>query len=150
MTVMHTNGFHEVMFDFCGCTRIQPDHIQLLRRQLYPASQIQVRTCATFELLKQLHTISLTAKSSTYDLYRALDFLTDGTGLLKKKYCYRALSRMLIQWRHLKLLLRGGRGHAVEGATGTSAGELAITCPSCPHPGINLPENWNAAPLEQQ
>lgn len=150
MLVMHTNGFHEVAFDFCSCTQAVSQHVQLFRRQFYPASQHQVQTCATFELLEFLHKLSLSAKSSTYDLYRALDFLTDNTGLIKKKYRYRALSRMLLQWRHLKLLLWGGRGHSAEGAAKTSAGELAICCPSCPYPGINLPDNWGIAPPELQ
>lgn len=41
---------------------------------------------------------------------------------------------------------RGGRGHDPAGAGGTQEGELAILCPSCPHPGINLPMDWANAP----
>lgn len=52
---------------------------------------------------------------------------------------------MILQWRHLKLLKRGGRGHDPTGAAGTTEGSLAILCPSCPHPGINLPEDWEKA-----
>ena len=54
--------------------------------------------------------------------------------------------RMLVQWHHLKLLKRGGRGHDPSGAAGTKAGELVLMCPSCPHPGINFPEGWEDAP----
>ncbi|KAF9522288.1 hypothetical protein CPB83DRAFT_777307, partial [Crepidotus variabilis] len=150
MTVLHTNGLHEVAFDYCGCDRAIPQHLQLFRRQFYPASQINVQTCASFELLNFLHKLALTMKASTYDFYRALEHLTDSSGLSKKKYRYRALFRMILQWRHLKLLLRGGRAHAVDGVAGTKAGELAIRCPSCPYPGVNLPEDWDKAPPEFQ
>lgn len=54
---------------------------------------------------------------------------------------------MTHQWRHLKSLKRGGRGHDPTGVRGTKDGELAVQCPACPHPGINLPKNWqNSAP----
>lgn len=29
-------------------------------------------------------------------------------------------------------------------------GELALACPTCPRPGINLPTNWRDAPLEDE
>lgn len=58
--------------------------------------------------------------------------------------------RMLLQWRHLRLLKRGGRGHDDSGVNGTKPGELALPCPSCPHPGINLPEDWSTAGPEWQ
>jgi len=53
-----------------------------------------------------------------------------------------------MQWRHLKLLKWGGRGHDPEGVEATRAGELAVLCPSCPRPGVNLPEDWEQAPPE--
>ncbi|PPQ92725.1 hypothetical protein CVT25_014232 [Psilocybe cyanescens] len=43
------------------------------------------------------------------------------------------------------MLKWAGRAHNVRGAAGTSEGELAVRCPSCPHPGINLPDNWENA-----
>jgi hypothetical protein len=45
-------------------------------------------------------------------------------------------------WRHLKLLKRGVHGHASSGVEGTGRGELAIVCPACPIPGVNLLEGW--------
>ena len=146
MLVLHTNGIHSVAVDYCNCSFAQPPHIQLLRRQLYPASQIAVKTCATFSLLQQLHKLALATKASTYDFYRSLEQLTVNTGIDCPKSRYRALLRMVLQWRHLKMLKWGGRGHDETGALGTQPGELAILCPSCPRPGINLPEGWEQAP----
>jgi len=40
---------------------------------------------------------------------------------------------------------RSGRAHDDEGVKGTAAGMLAVSCPACPRPGVNLPEGWNAA-----
>ncbi|KAF8069293.1 hypothetical protein FPV67DRAFT_1415377 [Lyophyllum atratum] len=145
--VLHTNGIHDVALQYCGC-RPLPRHIQLLRRGLFPASQLTVKTCASFQLLRQLHLLGLTTKASTYDFYRTLEKLTDNTGLCVPKSRYRPLQRMCLQWRHLVMLKRGGRGHDPSGAAGTEEGELAVPCLTCPHPGKNLPEGWEKAPKE--
>ncbi|KAF9471428.1 hypothetical protein BDN70DRAFT_820006, partial [Pholiota conissans] len=150
LRIIHTNGIHDVALSYCGCHRAIPRHIQLLRRGLYPASQITTRICATFQLLRLLHILSLTSKASTYDLYRALERLTDNVGGRDNRSRYRPLLRMGLQWRHLKMLKRGGRGHDQAGVAATKDGELAIRCPSCPHPGINLPEDWAEAPQERR
>lgn len=147
LRVIHTNGIHEVAIQYCGCSRKIPHHIQLLRRGFYPASQQFVKTCATFTLLDQLHKFALTTKASTYDFYRALEKITTNTGIAVPKLRYHALFRMTMQWQHLKLLKWGGRGHDPAGVDATRPGELAVLCPSCPRPGINLPENWEDAPL---
>ena len=52
---------------------------------------------------------------------------------------------MLRVWRHLRLLRRGGRAHDPAGAKGTTPGELAVLCPACPYPDINLPPDWRSA-----
>ena len=143
-TVLHTNGIHPVNIDYCGCRPVSKIR-QLLRRGLYPSSQDNPRTCATFALLNQMQMLSLTSKCSTYDYYKALEKLTNNTGIDLPRSKYRPLLRMLLQWRHLKMLKRGGRGHNAAGVAGTEEGELAILCPSCPHPGINLPEDWRQA-----
>ncbi|KAJ3500804.1 hypothetical protein NLJ89_g9630 [Agrocybe chaxingu] len=146
MHVLHTNGIHEVSIDYCGCDRALPQHIQLLRRRLYPASQLITKNCATFDLLNLLEKLSLTTKASMYDFYRGLEKLTDNTGVHKPKSRYRVLHRMVLQWRHLKLLKWAGRAYDPAGVCATTPGELALRCPSCPHPGINLPDDWETAP----
>ncbi|KAJ7841073.1 hypothetical protein B0H14DRAFT_3457691 [Mycena olivaceomarginata] len=57
---------------------------------------------------------------------------------------------MARQWRHLLMLKRAGRGHDPSGVWGTHPGELAVDCPVCPNPKINLPESWeNASPEDR-
>ncbi|KAF9522751.1 hypothetical protein CPB83DRAFT_871878 [Crepidotus variabilis] len=127
-----------------------PRDIQLLHRGLYPASHSSTRTCATFDLLQVLHMFMLTSKLSIYDSYRALERLTDNVGNKFSRKKYRPLLRMTLQRRHLKMLKRGGRGHQLSGVDGTKEGELAIQCPTCPRPGINLPHDWRDAPDEKK
>jgi len=148
--VLHSNGIHSVKALFCGCLRQIPHHLQLLRRGWYPSSQHRVQTCATFRLLELLQLLSLTSKSSVYDFYRTLEKITVNTGLDVPKARYPQLMRMLLQWRHLKLVKRGGRVHAPAGVKATAEGELAIRCPSCPWPGINLPAGWRDVPKDKQ
>ncbi|KAF9472822.1 hypothetical protein BDN70DRAFT_818093, partial [Pholiota conissans] len=142
MLVLHTNGIHSVAVQYCGCSRAIPHHIQLLRRRLYPASQLSVKTCATFELLRLLHKMALSTKASTYDFYRCLEWLTDGAGINTPKSRYRALCRMTLQWRHLQMLKWAGVPHQIGGVSAIQPGQLAVRCPSCPYPGINLPGGW--------
>ncbi|KAJ7049988.1 hypothetical protein C8F01DRAFT_1348778 [Mycena amicta] len=77
-----------------------------------------------------------------------LESLTDATGV-KPPDRYRIFLRISREYRHLLLLKRGGRGHASSGVSGTSSGELAIRCPACPRPDVNLPEDWENAPASK-
>jgi hypothetical protein len=52
--------------------------------------------------------------------------------------------RVSRQWRDLQTRKRFGWGHSFEGAPGL--GDLALFCPACPQPGINLPEGWESDP----
>ncbi|CAA7261923.1 unnamed protein product [Cyclocybe aegerita] len=99
-----------------------------------------------FSLLKLVHLLGLTAKTSAYNVYRTLERSTNNTGLNTPKSHYRPLLCMAMQWCHLKLLKRGGRAHNDSGVTATKEGKLAVLCPSCPCPGINLPDDWKAVP----
>jgi hypothetical protein len=55
---------------------------------------------------------------------------------------------MIRQWRHLKMLKRSGYGHLDD--VETQDHSCALLCPACPHPGINLPPNWEDAPKEKR
>ncbi|KAF7317384.1 CxC2 domain-containing protein [Mycena chlorophos] len=140
--VLHINGIHLVAVDFCGCN-LQRDshHVQLLRRRWFPSTTDQPRTCATFACLDTFQTLSLKAKTTPYDYYGVLECLTDGSGL-KPVSRYRVFLRMAREYRHLQMLKRAGRGHAADGVAGTGIGELAVRCPACPRPDINLPSDW--------
>ena len=148
MLIIHVNGIHNIAIQYCGCSKAIPQHLQLLHRGLYLASQLSVKTCASFQVLDLLHKLALAMKSLTYDFYRMLKKLTNNMGINVPKLCYQALFQMSIQWWHLKLLKWGGRGHDPTGIDSTKSGELAVLCPSCPHPSINLPDGWEDVPIE--
>lgn len=56
--------------------------------------------------------------------------------------------RTVRQFRYIKTNKRAGRGNVKMGIFTTKPGELAIVCPACPRPGINLPTDWDTAPDE--
>jgi hypothetical protein len=48
------------------------------------------------------------------------------------------------------MLKRAGRAFDSRGVEGTLPGELAVECPACPQPGVNIPDDWEAAPEGQK
>ena len=48
---------------------------------------------------------------------------------------YRELMRVARQWRQLKAMKWHGFGHCSDNP---NAGDLALFCPACPQPGINV------------
>ena len=145
-SVFHINGRHTVSLSFCACDRAGTSGSfvqQLLRFELYPATHYEPHTAFSFRLLEHYHIQSLQGKVSMFDYYESLDRLTDNTGTKILNTRYREFMRVVSQWRHLKALKRAGRGHHLKGAAGTMGGELAILCPACPRPHVNLPDNWN-------
>ncbi|KAJ7059918.1 hypothetical protein C8F01DRAFT_1254005 [Mycena amicta] len=124
-----TTGVHEVAVDFCGCERREDNFKQL-------------------QCLEAFHTLSLQAKTTAYDFYAALELRTNGHGL-KPPNRYPAFLRMMREYRHVILLKRRGRfGHNGSRASDTGLGGLAIRCPVCPQPGVNLPSDWETAAPE--
>ena len=105
--------------------------------------------------------LSLQSKLLLYDYYICIEKLTDATGaadvnvsyiffvftpgkLTLSKDRYKAFLRTLQMWRHLRMLKRGGWSYDKTGVNGTSPGELAVLCPVCPIPSINLPSDWKS------
>ncbi|KAG1839003.1 hypothetical protein C8R48DRAFT_751508 [Suillus tomentosus] len=146
--VVDTNGIHEVALDFCGCDTAQLRYKQLLRARWYPATTTDPQTAATFNVLEHYHLLSYESKVSAYEFYHSLARRSDNTGLSTIRDRYSAFMRIVHQWRHLRQLRRGGRGHDPGGVTETKAGELVVLCPACPHPGKNLPSGWENSPPE--
>ncbi|KAF7331416.1 CxC2 domain-containing protein [Mycena kentingensis (nom. inval.)] len=82
-------------------------------------------------------------------LLRRAETLTNGAGI-KPPDRYKVFLRVARQYRHIMMLKRGGRGHDRQGVLGTALGELAIRCPVCPRPDVNLPEGWQDATPEDR
>ncbi|KAJ7791737.1 hypothetical protein B0H14DRAFT_2395344 [Mycena olivaceomarginata] len=150
--VLHVNGIHEVAVDACDCERrawAGPPEEQLQRVGWFPATDMRPRTCATMEMLDHFLLQTYQAKTTMYDYYSVLEKSTNNTGV-KPPNRYNAFLRMVREYSHLLMLKRAGRGHAKSGVMGTTQGVLAVLCPCCPIPGVNLPEGWENAPPEHQ
>ena len=52
---------------------------------------------------------------------------------------YKQLLRASRQWREVRGKMESGLEH--EGGP-SGDGSMAVFCPACPQPGINLPEDW--------
>jgi hypothetical protein len=84
MTIMHSNGFHNISVTFCGCAsdiRSAEYQNQLLRVQLFPASTDSPKTAFTFAALDLLHHLLTQGKISTYNFYNAMRNVTDAADL---------------------------------------------------------------------
>jgi hypothetical protein len=55
---------------------------------------------------------------------------------------YDELTRTIRCYRNLLMLKRMGCGHDRSRIALSNGGALVLECPACPHPGINMPEDW--------
>ncbi|KAJ7584477.1 hypothetical protein C8J56DRAFT_1005073 [Mycena floridula] len=144
--IIDIDGIHTVAVDFCRCAGRQDHVTQLLRARLFPATTSSPKTAATFRVLKTFQLLSFMSKVSAFEFYHSLARLTDNTGTIDPPDRYKAFLRMVREFRHVKLMQRFGRGHDAGGVATTKPGECAVQCPACPHPGINLPEDYATRP----
>nr|GAT52430.1 predicted protein [Mycena chlorophos] len=142
--VIADNGIHVV-----SVADSEPNHVQLLKGGWFPSTTTDPQTCATLECLNKFEYLTLHGKTTPYDFYATLESLTNGTGI-KPPDCYAVFLRISRQHAHLLLLKRGGRAYDRYGVLGTGPGELALRCPACPRPGVNLPEGWENTPPEDK
>lgn len=78
--IIDLNGIHKVALDYCNCHVAQPRTVQLLRFCLYPATTIDPKTAATFQVLEFFQLATLVSKITAFDFYTTLSRRTDNTG----------------------------------------------------------------------
>ncbi|KAG6819393.1 hypothetical protein H0H93_012240 [Arthromyces matolae] len=148
LMVIHVNGIHHVLIDYCSCSSAYEPYQQLLDAALYPGTPLEPQTCATFTVLRQFHTMNLQGKISAFDYYKALELMTDANGMIKLRDRLPSFMIMVREWRHLKAAKRAGGGHSGVKLEETPRGEFAVKCRACPVPKVNLPPGWENAPAE--
>ncbi|KDQ31598.1 hypothetical protein PLEOSDRAFT_1036768, partial [Pleurotus ostreatus PC15] len=146
--VISLHGIFTINLDFCNCTQGVSKSAQLLRARLFPATTVEPRTAATFEVLRLFQLLTFGSKVSGYEFYQSLVRLSSNLRESVPER-YTAFMRIVREWRHIRLLKRSGRGHDPTGVSGTKEGECAVLCPACPHPGKNLPSDWQVEPRKQ-
>ncbi|KAL0573749.1 hypothetical protein V5O48_008210 [Marasmius crinis-equi] len=153
--VVDLDFMQSVNLSYCGCqlpTSVGRPWQQLLRFRLFPATINTPHTAFTIRALKLLHNLTITGKLTTYHFYQSIESATDVAGITDSpKGRYDELARVLRMWRYLRALKRGGIANSLEpNLADVSAGSLAVICPACPDPKINLPDNWLEIVREKQ
>ncbi|KAI6140385.1 hypothetical protein EDD17DRAFT_1770182 [Pisolithus thermaeus] len=139
MTIVHPEGIlsHEV--SVCKCPGSDPNdwHLDLLHQRLFPASISKPKTAFTF-VLDHFLIDALECKTSAMSFYQKLKRFTNNA--FPERDRYRELMRVSWLWRDLKHRKWFGFEHDAEKDPGD--GGLALFCPACPQPGLNLPADW--------
>lgn len=142
--IVHTNGIHNIAMISCQCRGHDTLSSDLLAAHLLPTSFKRIRTLFTAQLLDLFRLCNLELKASVYQFHHLLQRLTSPMAPSEVVNLYREFRRMSRIWRWMKRLKWAGhrKGEQTAGQTADQTGQLAIICPACPQPGINIPENW--------
>ncbi|KAG1849738.1 hypothetical protein F4604DRAFT_1507658, partial [Suillus subluteus] len=135
ITVVHTSGVHTMSIRFCRCPDAETLDKQLFKMGLFPASFTCLKTAFTFALLDDFILDNLECRTLAMNYYSKLKHITSSVFPHLVPDQYRELMRVARQWRQLKLLKWNGFCHE---RRDTKDGELALFCPACPQPGINI------------
>lgn len=156
-SVVDRSGIFEMEVVFCVCSGRGETDKQLLRAGLFPATFKQIETLFTFSVLEDYLTDNLECKTTAQQYYSKLQSMTSKMFPTNVPVCftsvlacisdlcpknrYKQLLRASRQWRDLKNRMQSGIGHLPEEES-VPDGSMAIFCPACPQPGINLPKDW--------
>ncbi|KAI0743720.1 hypothetical protein C8Q80DRAFT_1122131 [Daedaleopsis nitida] len=143
LVVYTPEGIHQVSVRFCECRMPSEGYVAFWKQCLcfgwFPATTRRPSTVFTFCVLDAFQELNLAGKTNLNDYCKSLERLTDNSGTSKSLNRYK---------QFFSATPRAGRGHNPKGVDSTSQGALAVECPACPHPGKNIPENWNDTPPE--
>ncbi|KAI6126956.1 hypothetical protein F5141DRAFT_1060598 [Pisolithus sp. B1] len=140
MTIVHTEGIFSHEVSVCKCPGSDPNdwHLDLLHQRLFPASISKPKTAFTFDVLDHFLIDALECKTSAMSFYQKLKRFTNNA--FPERDRYRELMRVSQLWRDLKHRKWFGSGH--DAGQDPGDGGLALFCPACPQPGLNLPADW--------
>ena len=144
--VVHSNGLHYILLVSCHCHNGDGPHLDLLAAQLMPASLKRIRTLFTMQVLDLFQLSNLELKASAYQFYQLLWQLTQPMAPGEVVNLYREFWRMSWLWQWMKKLKWASYTSNSKKVHQVQPGELAIYCPACPQPGINILDNWREDP----
>ncbi|KDR67377.1 hypothetical protein GALMADRAFT_79915 [Galerina marginata CBS 339.88] len=139
--VIHTNGIHHLAMLTCNCHGAENITLDLVAARMLPASFKRIRTLFSVEVMDYFRLCNLELKASAYQFNQLLRRLTS-TSNGEVINIYNEFRRMSRLWRWTKKLKWAGYGHKKEDPLKPPPGSLANFCPTCPQPGVNLPEDW--------
>ena len=157
LTVVDSLGIFDMEVLFCACSDKKPMHEQLLRTSLFPATFKQIETVFSFSVLDSFLIDNLECKTTAQQYFSKLQSMTSSmfpdnvpvcpiychelNANLHSKNRYKQLLQASRQWRDLKNRMKSGLAFQTDQAT-PEDGSMAIFCPACPQPGLNLPVGW--------
>jgi CxC2 like cysteine cluster associated with KDZ transposases len=160
LVVVDRSGMHLFPAFWCECRGAVARELQALDMGFYPASHKSIRTLFTFQCLDDFLADNQECNTTAYHYIEKLRRLTSSsfphtapvglyflTGQFLIDYVpqnrYQELMRLERQWRYMKSMEWHGIVHEDREP---GPGELTHGCPSCPQPGVNLPDDWQADP----
>ncbi|KAG1870329.1 hypothetical protein F4604DRAFT_1881284 [Suillus subluteus] len=118
MVIIDKSGVHRLEIRCCDCP-----------------NALSRKTAFTFRVLDDFLLDNLECGTSAMNYYSKLRRMTSSMFPHLVPDRYRELMRVARQWRQLKTMKWHGFGHRSDIP---STGELALFCPACPQPGINV------------
>ena len=140
--VVHTNGVHHIGLVYCTCRGKETTHADLMAAGLVPTSFERYKTIFTHGVLDDFRLTNLECKASAYQYFQKIRRQTSPMSPDSVPNLYHELRRMSRLWRWMKKLKWAGMAHRRVFTTDPEPGELANFCPTCPQPGINIPDDW--------
>ena len=161
LTLVDVTGIHKHYPKFCTCPGHPQPWEQAFKMAYYPASTDRPSTLFTFSVLDYFYLDNMETDTAARGFMTRLMRLTN-TESLAKASCtllllllhtlshspsisqdrYKELLRVSREWNDLQNRKRAGFAHDPQLAAENKPGSLAVFCPACPQPGINLPVNW--------
>ncbi|KAG1839346.1 hypothetical protein F4604DRAFT_1885303 [Suillus subluteus] len=135
MVIINKSGVHRLEIRCCDCPNALSPDIQMFQHGFFPASFNRPKTAFTFRVLDDFLLDNLECSTSAMNYYSKLRRMTSSMFPHLVPDRYRELMRVAQQWRQLKTMKWHGFGHRSDIP---STGELALFCPACPQPGINV------------
>jgi len=98
LTVIHTNGFHDVPVRYCNCPGSASPDLQIFGWRLFPSTVHSPQTAFSFDMLEQYRFHYLEGKTSAHTFMNALARLTDDTGHIKVEVCHTSVTLFRADW----------------------------------------------------
>ncbi|KAF9541075.1 hypothetical protein CPC08DRAFT_650715, partial [Agrocybe pediades] len=140
--VVHSTGIHHIALVMCSCHGEDSVPVDLLASKLMPSSLKKIRTLFTADLLDNFRLCNLELKSSAYQFYNLLRWITKPLAPSEVINVYDEFRRMTRLWRWMKKLKWAGYRHNKKNPLQAAPGKLANFCVACPQNGKNLPDDW--------
>ncbi|KAI0071051.1 hypothetical protein K474DRAFT_1736809 [Panus rudis PR-1116 ss-1] len=153
ITVTHTTGLQDIAVSYCKCSVVQfgfpePEErpLQLWRVGLWPATYARPKSVFSIHALRQFEQLTLQSKTTAHDYMGFLRRLTNNAFFEDVHNRYREFMTASRQYEFLHSLIRAAEDVSFKMAEGC----LAVLCPACPQPEINMDPNWKSRPEEEQ